>query len=123
MLYDNGLFIELLSNIYKISKRDKYKYYIDHCIKWIEDEMMSKENGFYSAIDAESENIEGKFYRWKLSEFNKIFKSDIDLLSKEINLKNNFGEFIILTLNNNIDFLSEKLRLNFSMKEIKELNQ
>ena len=51
--------------------------------------MMSKENGFYSAIDAESENIEGKFYRWKLSEFNKIFKSDNDFLSKEINLKNN----------------------------------
>ena len=46
MLYDNGLFIELLSNIYKISKKDKYKYYIDHCIKWIVDEMMSKENGF-----------------------------------------------------------------------------
>ena len=111
MLYDNGLFIELLSNIYKISKKDKYKYYIDHCIKWIEDEMMSKENGFYSAIDAESENIEGKFYRWKLSEFNKIFKSDNDFLSKEINLKNNFGEFIILTLNNNIDFLSEKIKI------------
>ena len=36
--------------------------------------MMSKENGFYSAIDAESENNEGKFYRWKLSEFNKMFK-------------------------------------------------
>tara|TARA_S200000501_G_scaffold375994_1_gene429577 strand:+ start:13540 stop:15444 length:1905 start_codon:yes stop_codon:yes gene_type:complete len=111
MLYDNGLFIELLSNIYRITKNDKYKYYIDHCMKWMLNEMISKEGGFYSAIDAESENIEGKFYRWKLSELKKIFKNENQYLPKEINLENNFGEFIILTLNKNIDFLSEKIKI------------
>ena len=116
-----------LLSFYQISiefQKNKYKYYIDHCIKWIEDEMMSKENGFYSAIDAESENIEGKFYRWKLSELNKIFKSENDFLSKEINLKNNFGEFIILTLRENNDFLSEKIKiklLNERNKRIKPI--
>ena len=59
----------------------------------------------------------------EIEELNKIFKSDIDFLSKEINLKNNFGEFIILTLKIILTFFLKKLRLNFSMKEIKELNQ
>ena len=41
--------------------------------------MTLPEGGFYSAYDADSEGIEGKFYVWKKSEIKEILGSDADL--------------------------------------------
>jgi hypothetical protein len=42
-------------------------------------EMTSPEGGFYSAYDADSEGVEGKFYVWSKSEIKEILGSDADL--------------------------------------------
>ena len=111
MIYDNGLFLELLSNIYKISKNDRYKKIINLIINWLSDEMSDVDGGFYSAVDAESEGKEGKFYSWDKKELINILKNELKYSSKEINLKNNFDDKIIITLSKKTDILSEKIRI------------
>ena len=84
MLYDNGLILELLSNIYSLTNDEKYKLIIQDTIKWIENDMSDDSGGFYSSIDADSEGKEGKFYIWKQEELKKILNKDEFLYAKKI---------------------------------------
>ena len=121
MIYDNGLFLELLSNIYKISKNDRYKKIINLIINWLSDEMSDVDGGFYSAVDAESEGKEGKFYSWDKKELLNIFKNENSCLSNEIDLKNNFGDKIIITLSEKKDILSKKIRIKLNKERNKRI--
>ena len=121
MIYDNGLFLELLSNIYKISKNDRYKKIINLIINWLSDEMSDVDGGFYSAVDAESEGKEGKFYSWDKKELLNIFKNENSCLSNEIDLKNNFGDKIIITLSEKTDILPEKIRIKLNKERNKRI--
>lgn len=82
MLYDNALLVGVLANAYKITKKSLYKETIEETLAWVQREMMSDEGGFYSAQDADSEGVEGKFYVWEKSEVEKLLGDDFDLFAK-----------------------------------------
>jgi len=79
MLYDNALLIGVLSEAYQLTKSELYADTIHHCMQFIEREMLSTENGFYSALDADSEGVEGKFYTWNKTEIELLLKEDAAL--------------------------------------------
>ncbi len=72
MLYDNALLIMVLSDAYKLTKRDIYAETIDETLAFIKREMWHTEGGLFSAYDADSEGVEGKFYVWQKTEIEAV---------------------------------------------------
>ena len=75
MLYDNAQLVSLYSQAYKQSKNELYKKVVFETIAFVEKELMNSEYGFYSALDADSEEIEGKYYVWQKEELQHLFAS------------------------------------------------
>ena len=75
MLYDNGQFLSLLAHAYALSSSEEFEKAICYTVDWLEREMTDKSNGFYSALDADSEGVEGKFYTWKTDNFEEILST------------------------------------------------
>ncbi len=69
MLYDNALLIGTLCDAYAITKDVRYKATAEETIAFIERELKDKSGGYYCALDADSEGVEGKFYTWKWDEW------------------------------------------------------
>ena len=69
MLYDNALLISSLCDAYSITKEKKYKTIIEETIAFAERELKDNSGGYYCALDADSEGVEGKFYTWTWEEW------------------------------------------------------
>jgi uncharacterized protein YyaL (SSP411 family) len=85
MLYDNAQLLSLYAYAYQKSKEELYKETVYAISKFIEREMTSQEGAFYSAIDADSEGEEGKYYTWKLEEVKEILGDDFELAKNYFN--------------------------------------
>ena len=82
MLYDNGQLVSLYSEAYTLSGEQLYKETVYETIGWLKREMTSPEGGFYSALDADSEGVEGKFYVWTKAEIEAILGDEAEEFCK-----------------------------------------
>ena len=86
MLYDNAQLVSLYSEAYQLSKNPLYKQMVYETLDFIEREMTSPEGAFYSALDADSEGEEGKYYVWTKEELMNITNADFSLFKEYFNV-------------------------------------
>ncbi len=82
MLYDNALIVDALCDAYKITGDKMYKNGIEQTLSFCFETMQNKDGGYYAALDADSEGVEGKFYVWHQDEIENILKEDAALFCK-----------------------------------------
>lgn len=86
MLYDNAQLLTLYSEAHKADPNPLYKQVVAETVDFLKRELLSPENGFYSALDADSEGEEGKFYVWQKQELQTILNDDFELFSDYFNI-------------------------------------
>jgi uncharacterized protein YyaL (SSP411 family) len=110
MLYDNAQLVSLYANAFKRSKSPLYKKVVYQTIEWLKREMTTSEGSFYSALDADSEGEEGKFYVWDKAELESVLGSNYDFAKNYYAIDKNGaweGNYILLRTETDEAFLEK----------------
>lgn len=122
MLYDNAQLVSLYSQAYKHSQNELYKKVVYETIAFVERELMNPEFGFYSALDADSEGIEGKYYVWQKEELQHLLKDNFEIFA-DYYCVNDIGywedENYVLMRNDEESVIA--LKHNISVSELQEI--
>lgn len=97
MLYDNALLVSLYSNAYSVTKNPLYRDVVKETLDFVKQELTNPEGGFYSSLDADSKDengklVEGAFYVFTSEELQKLLKDDFDIFKEYYNI-NNYGNW------------------------------
>lgn len=87
MLYDQALLSLAYTEAYQATGKRFYAQTVREIFTYILRDMTSPEGGFYSAEDADSEGIEGKFYLWTTAQVKEVLgKEEFENYKKIYNL-------------------------------------
>ncbi|MCF0052391.1 thioredoxin domain-containing protein [Dyadobacter sp. LJ53] len=86
MLYDNAQLLSIYAEAYSLTKNPLYADRLLNTIQWLQNEMRSEQGGFYSALDADSQGVEGKFYIWTKAELEQVLGPDFEWFAKLYNI-------------------------------------
>jgi uncharacterized protein YyaL (SSP411 family) len=78
MLYDNALLARAYLHGWQVTGEPLFRRVAEETLDWALREMLSPEGGFYSALDADSEGVEGKFYVWTVEELRSALAGEPD---------------------------------------------
>ncbi len=76
MLYDNALLTRAYVQAWQITKNPFYERIARETIAYVQRDLLAPEGAFYSAEDADSEGIEGKFYVWNPKQIAEVLGAD-----------------------------------------------
>jgi uncharacterized protein YyaL (SSP411 family) len=115
MLYDNAQLVSLYCEAFQATQNPLYQQVVYETLHFVERELTSPEGCFYSALDADSEGVEGKFYVWTKKELEGILKERFELFADYFNI-NEHGlwedEHYILLRNTTDEALAAKHQIS-----------
>jgi len=118
MLYDNAQLVSLYSEAFQLAKDPLYKQVVYETLEFVERELMADIGAFYSALDADSDGEEGKFYVWGKEELKTELGNNYELFSDYFNVNQNGlweGNYILLRRKSKEDIAKKH---NISIEEL-----
>ncbi|PKO84495.1 MAG: thioredoxin domain-containing protein [Betaproteobacteria bacterium HGW-Betaproteobacteria-11] len=76
MLYDNGLLLGLYAEAWRLTGDALYARVVAETASWLGNEMQAASGGFYSALDADAEGEEGRYYVWRRDELRALLTDE-----------------------------------------------
>ncbi len=76
MLYDNGQLLRLYAEALAVAPDPLFELAATGIADWLLREMRHPDGGFYSALDADSEGEEGRYYLWQRDKVRKLLEED-----------------------------------------------
>ncbi|MFV1982825.1 MAG: thioredoxin domain-containing protein [Thiohalomonadales bacterium] len=122
MLYDNGQLLALYAQASVLFANKTFTRIAAETADWVIREMQSPQGAYYSTLDADTEAVEGKTYRWDISEIKDILDDHEYFYFAQIyglHNKANFDGFWHLHLSQNLTELAATE--NSSEKEIEKI--
>ncbi len=121
MLYDNALIPVVYAEAYQITKDPFYLDVVSKTLNFVLHEMTSPEGGFFSAQDADSEGVEGKYYVWNKQEITEILGDDAEIfcLYYDVTDGGNFEGTTILC--NSLSLSSVSFKFGKTEDEVKKI--
>lgn len=114
MLYDQSQTISLYADAYRNYKHDLYLKTFQSNIQFCLNELKNtSDGGYYSALDADSEGVEGKYYCWTIEELKNYLGADADI----------YIDYYQMTEEGNFEHLLNNLFAVQDTEEIKEKYQ
>lgn len=111
MLYDNAQLMSLYAEAYALTREEEFKVVLAETFEWLQTEMMDGHGGFYSALDADSEGEEGKFYIWTEEELRDVLGGEAPLFMDYYSVKDKgnweHGKNILMRVQQEGDFLKK----------------
>lgn len=94
MLYDNAQLVRTYLHAWQLTGDPLFERIVRETLGYLEREMRDPAGGFYSAQDADSEGIEGKFFVWTRAEVEKVLGEDARVFcdAHEISVEGNFRD-------------------------------
>ena len=127
MLYDNGQLVSLYSRAFQKTKNPLYQEVVEKTIQFLEEELTDKTGCFYSALDADSEGEEGKYYVWKKEELIALLGDKFSIAKEYYNINSyglwEHGNYILIRDKSKVE-TAKKLNISVEEldKEIKSIN-
>lgn len=117
MLYDNAQLVEVYAHTFQQTKNPVYRRVVRETLDFIAREMTAPEGGFYSALDADSEGEEGKFYVWTAKEIDEALNDEAgSKLIKSVygadGAANFESKYIILTLPKPLAEVAKEMKIS-----------
>lgn len=109
MLYDNAQLLAVYTEAWKTTRNERYREVMSETGAWLLDEMALPGGGFASALDADTEGEEGRFYVWDIGEIDQLLDVTSASLVRErfgITPSGNFEGHSVLALAATIDELA-----------------
>ncbi len=81
MLYDNAAFVRAYALAYRLTGVERYREVALATVAWLERDLLAADGAFYSALDAESEGAEGRYYVWTGAELEAVLGGELGRLA------------------------------------------
>jgi uncharacterized protein YyaL (SSP411 family) len=111
MLYDNAQLVSLYSQAYQAFKKPLYRDTVEHTLEFLFREMHGMDGAFFSALDADTEGEEGKYYVWTKDQLMAVLGPDYDLAAAYYNVNERghweHGNHILLRHTDYVGFAAE----------------
>ena len=114
MLYDNIQYVNLLVHYLSLYESTYLKNKLRQTLNFINTEFKSIDNLLGSALDADSEGVEGKYYTWKSEDLRNLLQDKFNVIEKNFLISDN-GNF------EGLNILVEKDNIKLNKNEIKDL--